>query len=374
MNFFFRKLSILAALLVMPAVASACFNGYSFHGSDGDGYNDIHGFEKLPKRHFGNLKLVDSLCRDYKDSSDFAVYQIKQGFVGRGLSMLLKLSHDYPREYVIAANLGTAYELSGLNDSALKWIEYSLMLNPNAHEGTEWVHTDILKAKIALAKNPDWLKTHHVLNFNRKNFGKTINGKSPESIELRKVLKAIYIQLTERLPFTAPGDLIMGDICADAAQILEKNSIEVSMAWWKLADEFGVPAVSADPKVRMKLLREAAQYIPSFHEEELVELDENFQETPPDKRKKATYPPINIHYLSFNKFSENKAWKLKDAELLKKVIADLQAIRAVPKAKLTGIQQVSSNTNAMWIWILGGGIVLLLLLFVLLRHKKSGQS
>jgi uncharacterized integral membrane protein len=56
------------------------------------------------------------------------------------------------------------------------------------------------------------------------------------------------------------------------------------------------------------------------------------------------------------------------------VITELQTIKDVPKVQLTGIQQVSSNTNAVWIWILGGGIVLLLLLFILIRHKKSGQS
>jgi hypothetical protein len=230
------------------------------------------------------------------------------------------------------------------------------------------VHTDILKAKIAIAKDPNWLKTHHVLNFNRNNFGKTINGKSPESIELRKVLKAIYIQLTERLPFTAPGDLIMGDICTDAAQIIENTSIEVSMAWWKLADEFGVPEVSLDPKTQMQLLREAGKKIPKFRELELIPIDDTSRRI----RDENNY--IHVNYFSFAKFSESNAWKLKDAELLKKVITELQTIKDVPKVQLTGIQQVSSNTNAVWIWILGGGIVLLLLLFILIRHKKSGQS
>lgn len=374
MNPLFRKLSILAALLLTPAVAFACLNEYAFHGKGGDGFNDIHGFEKLPSRHFGKLEKVDARCKNYKDSSDFAVYQIKQGFVGRGLRILVKLSHDYPREYAIAANLGTAYELSGLNDSALKWITYSLMLNPNAHEGTEWVHTDILKAKIAMAKSPNWLATRHVLAINRNYFGKSIIGNKTESVQLRDVLKAIYIQLNERLPFTAPGDLIMGDICADAAQIIEKTSIEVGMAWWKLADEFGVPEVRTDPQLKIKQLNEAARTIPSVADEVLIAIDENQEEIPSGNRNESSHRFVHIRFLSFAKFSESKAWKLQDAELLKKIIADLQTIRAVPKVQLTAIQQVSSGANAVWIWISGGGIVLLLLLFLLLRHKKSERS
>ncbi|MGL5888878.1 MAG: tetratricopeptide repeat protein [Bacteroidia bacterium] len=364
MNFIFRKLHVLAAaLMFMPAIAFACFNGYTFHGTHGDGYNDIHGFEKLPERHFGKPETGDTLCRNYKDSSDYAVYLIKQGFLGRGLSMLVKLSSNYPREYVISANLGTAYELSGQNDSALKWIEYSLMLNPDAHEGTEWVHTDILKAKLAIAKDPNWLSTHHVLNINRINFGKTINGKVSESIQLRGILKAIYVQLTERLPFTAPGDLIMGDICADAAQIIESTSIEAGMAWWKLANEFGVPAVSPDPNERIKLLKEAGKKIPNLMEDVPIPIDDSGRRINPGTNF------YHVNFLSFDKFSESKAWKLKDEELLNKVIADLQAPKAEAKSGKTDAPQATEKGISGWIWIFGGTVALLFSILVLVKRK-----
>jgi hypothetical protein len=333
--------------------ALACFNEYGYHGTQGNGYDNMYGFEKLPGRHFGKLNVPDSVCANYKDSSDFAVYQLKQGFTGRGLQLLLALSKAHPKEYIVAANLGTAFELAGLNDSALRWIEYSLTLNPDAHEGTEWVHTDILKAKIALAKNPDWLRTHHVLNFDRSKSGLIIFSKQPESLRLREVLRSIYVQLNERLPFTSPGDKIMGDICADAALLIENTSIEVGMAWWKLAAEFGVPEVSANPKARMKLLREQGAKIPA-REEVIVYEDENSS-----KRRPAN---AHINYLSFIKFNPAKAWKLRDESVLSEVLKELRKPR-IPETLKPEAKQITPQQDGVPAWVLlsaASGIILIL--------------
>jgi hypothetical protein len=365
MHWYIKKLSTVVALLLFaPASAWACFNGYAFHGTHASGTNDILGFEKLPKRHFGKLEHGDTLCQNFKDSSDYAVYLIKQGYLGRGLIMLHELSLNYPQEYVIAANLGTAYELSGLNDSALRWIEYSLMLNPNAHEGTEWVHTDILKAKIASAKDPNWLKTHHVLNIDRSNYGEHIYGSSQKSKLLREVLNAIYIQLTERLPFTAPGDLIMGDICTDAALIIEYTSIEAGMAWWKLADEFGVPTVSPDPKDKIKKLEQLGRSIPVLAELAAIPVNDSAGSTTTH-----TEQYVHLSFFSFDKFSENKAWKLKDEEVLKNIITNLQQSQMVLKLNLATNLQESSTVNTLWFWI--GGIVAVVLLLILLIKRGN---
>ncbi|MCU0434590.1 MAG: hypothetical protein MUC87_14140 [Bacteroidia bacterium] len=358
-----KLLVALLLCLLMPVSGMACLNEYGYHGAQGKGYDNLHGFENLPDRHFNKIHPADSVCSTYQDSSDFAVYLLKQGYVGRGIKILFALSHAHPREYEIAANLGTAYELAGLNDSALKWIEYSLTLNPDAHEGTEWVHTDILKTKIALAKNPDWLSTHHVLDIDRSRFGNSIFANNPGDLKLRDVLRSIYVQLTERLPFTSPGDKIMGDICTDAAQIMENTSIEVSMAWWKLAKEFGTPAVSPDPAQRIIKLREAGSKIP--HRGELEPIPEG-DSVKVNRRRFAI-----IHYHSFTQFSNAKSWKLKDETVLKSIIEEqkkLALTKKLPAAPVAAPEE--KNTDSKWIWILGIGAAVLTFLFIGMRMKR----
>lgn len=364
---FFRIFCATIFWLLCEVNAWACFNEYAFHGSNGgNGSHDIHGFEKLPNRHFTQLHIPDSVCATYKDSSDFAVYLLKQGYVGRGLQLLVRLSKIYPREYVIAANLGTAFELAGQNDSALRWIEYSLRLNPKAHEGTEWVHLDVLKAKIELANDPEWLDKNHVLNISRSGFGNDIMGSKPIHTKLHGYLRAIYIQLTERLPFTSPGDMIMGDICADAAQIIEATSIEVGMAWWKLAEEFGVPASCPDPRQRILKLIETGNNVPFVGEQVPVRIKDSVN-------PEVTMRTYQISYLSFAKFNPAKAWKLRDESLLSQVLKELRLHRipatVKPDAKEITLQQEVGIP--LWVWVSVASGVLLVAAIFYFRSKSK---
>ncbi|MCU0434591.1 MAG: hypothetical protein MUC87_14145 [Bacteroidia bacterium] len=356
-----KLLCSLLLCLLMPLSGMACLNEYEFHGIKGNGYYGLNGFEELPDRHFGELRVLNPACATYKDSSDFAVNQLKRGYVGQGLQILLLLSAAHPHEYVIAANLGTAYELAGQNDSALKWIEYSLVLNPNAHEGTEWVHTDILKAKINLAKDSQWLSKNHVLNINRKDFGLSIFGNDPAKVQLYNTLKAIYIQLNERLPFTWPGDKIMGDICADAAQIIENTSIEVGMAWWELALEFGVPSSCPDPVIRMQRLEEAGKKI---QDEPLVENSDS------DTAKSRHYRNKQVNYLSFYTFSKQHAWQLRDEPVLKATISALK--EGIPLQEVsTQVLLEQSYRARMWnrVFLVSGVLLLGVIVWI---WRKTG--
>ena len=77
---------------------------------------------------------------DYKDLSDYAVFLMKMGKFEEAKIILVELQYNHPDEYKLASNLGTAFELVGELDSALKYINYGMELNPDAHEGSEWVH------------------------------------------------------------------------------------------------------------------------------------------------------------------------------------------------------------------------------------------
>jgi hypothetical protein len=80
-------------------------------------------------------------------ASDAAVQTLLRGDAGKAVERLKDIDFDYPGRYFIAANLGTAYELAGDDENALKWILEGIKCNPQSHMRTEWLHARILEAK-----------------------------------------------------------------------------------------------------------------------------------------------------------------------------------------------------------------------------------
>jgi hypothetical protein len=77
----------------------------------------------------------------FRARSDYAAVLIHRG------GALKAVEDEHPGEYIVAANLGTAYELSGDMAQAHRWIGEGIVRNPGAHEGTEWLHLRILEAE-----------------------------------------------------------------------------------------------------------------------------------------------------------------------------------------------------------------------------------
>jgi tetratricopeptide (TPR) repeat protein len=156
---------------------------------------------------------------EFQRRSNEAVSLIYKGDHESAIEILEQLEQAQPGEYQIAANLGTAYELAGNLDSALIWIQEGIRRNPNSHHGTEWLHVNILNAKIALATDPEWLKTHSVSGMD---FGKAPAPSMPEAAagdKGTKLIQALEYQLRERLKFSPPPDPIVGDLLMDLASI-----------------------------------------------------------------------------------------------------------------------------------------------------------
>lgn len=149
---------------------------------------------------------------DFKVRNDYAAKLLRQGKTKRSIAILESVEKEHPGEYMVAANLGTAYELDGDVDRALQWISEGTRRNPDAHGGTEWLHIRILEVKRELAKDPAWLKTHSVLDFDFGTdsvpiFPAAWGKKGPEAI-----LAALRYQLHERLAFVSPPDPIVGEL------------------------------------------------------------------------------------------------------------------------------------------------------------------
>jgi len=158
----------------------------------------------------------------YKARSDYAAVLVHRGESQRAVEILESVEAGHPGEYVVAANLGTAYELSGDLVKAHHWISEGIRRNPRSHEGTEWLHLRILETRQALAQDPSWLKSHSVLGLD---FGSDAKPQSPPAWpkgadDAEDVITALAYQLHERLAFVPPPDPLVGGMIADLADLL----------------------------------------------------------------------------------------------------------------------------------------------------------
>ncbi|MCX7552496.1 tetratricopeptide repeat protein [Marinicella sp. S1101] len=127
-----------------------------------------------------------------------AVDLIIAGQSQKAIEVLTALEKDSPGRYETASNLGTAYELDGLLDDALIWIKKGIKINPDSHDGTEWLHYEIIKAKQNLRLNSDWLNDNSIIDLNAVDSGKAMNG--------------LVYQLGERTKFVSPPNSIVADL------------------------------------------------------------------------------------------------------------------------------------------------------------------
>ena len=175
--------------------------------------------------------------------NDRAACLIYDGKFQDAIALLVRAESLSSREYIIAANLGTAYELDGNLPLAIKWIEEGIARNPQAHGGTEWLHLDILKAKAAITADANWLQTHTVLA-SKSPRASGANGMKTESEIYRDgAVSALYYQLRERLQFVQPPDPVVADLLIDYGILSARfATLGEGKYIFNLAKRFGAPA------------------------------------------------------------------------------------------------------------------------------------
>ena len=178
---------------------------------------------------------------NFEAESNYAVALMHLGRSEQALAILERLGKEHPEEYVVAANLGTAYELNGQNEKAHEWIKRGMELNADSHYGTEWLHLKILEAKLALGKDPEWLQHNSILGYD---FGKEPKPVLPAELtdaEKRKsILRALEYQLQERMQFVKPPDPIVADLLFDLANIIAFHmTIESAVPYYDYARTYG---------------------------------------------------------------------------------------------------------------------------------------
>ncbi|MBO9699533.1 MAG: tetratricopeptide repeat protein [Sporocytophaga sp.] len=227
----------------------SCFNGYSCINEYDEDYTRLDGsykhitdelngsdryyfYHEINKDKFLERKYELKYKTGYKDRTDYAAALLRLGEFKEALSILENLIEEYPNEYNIVVNLGTAYELNNNPELALKYISKAVKLNPLSHNESEWIHEEILKAKIALKTNPDYFKQNSILNLqiphDIKAYYNSLN--EEKKLQLFEIKNQLLWQLEERISLIAPPDPIVADLLFDFANLVAiTESIEIAI-------------------------------------------------------------------------------------------------------------------------------------------------
>lgn len=390
-----RKTGLVLAIVICSITTTlACGNYFYALNKEGKlvplGYDWKFPFNKNfnPELNVTKLKKLEAKLkkeRNYMLLSDYALCLMKLGKSKEALDILSELYKHYPNDYKIAANLGTAYELNGQVDSALKYIKRGMQLNPHDHEGSEWIHVKILETKLELKKNPAYLTNHTAL-------GLTAAQKNDST-----VLQHLSIQLQERVPFTPPTpepNELMASLFVDMAEIsANTRSIEYARVYYQIAKNYyGSKLAFLDERIKAmeKLIHKYASVKPNFDKH--FEGDQNkigylkYQQLLKDNNEShytVNWEKLNtdvkslLALVDFTRTSQEVKELAQDTTDGLKLIAEhsdsIRASNVIPATdssginheNVTGQKQDAPTQNRLWLYalgsvaLIGGGYVII---------------
>lgn len=214
----------LAALPLALAAAHAvgCINSYSFELKALSLQGETTAAQSVMAR-------IEAEQRQHPDdpelTNDLAVVRIATGKYDEAIELLRALENSSPGRSATAANLGTALELIGKDEEALRWIREGYRRDPREHQGSEWLHVKILEAKIAMARDPAWRSKHTVLGigFGNDDIPRAAANQTADHTgkarSLTEAASAVRYQLVERVYFVKPPDPIVADLYMSHADL-----------------------------------------------------------------------------------------------------------------------------------------------------------
>lgn len=201
---------------------------------------------------------------DWPSGLDDAIRPVFEGKPADAEARLRKLLESHPENYFICADLAVVLELQARPAEALVWVNKAIQMRPDAHSGTEWIHAAFLKARIAIAENPDWLDTHTVS-------GIPVSGDIPKDLTLRsgdrvldleKIHESILAHAIPRMLFVKGTDELTGAMLAELARVeAQLISVEAGLDMLKFASEMGAQNTESLQKDWISLgLREGKRF------------------------------------------------------------------------------------------------------------------
>ncbi len=175
---------------------------------------------------------------------DLSAVLVRHGRFTEAVKLLQFVERKYPGRYETASNIGTAYELIGRNEDALKWIVEGVQRNPDSHVGTEWLHVLILKAKLGQLAAPPKGQSFVKLDFGNdampRRPARLPTGNRGEQLSLYALATALRYQSVERAQFVAAPDPIVAGMLLDWANLeLLAGSVESADVLYDAALRYG---------------------------------------------------------------------------------------------------------------------------------------
>jgi tetratricopeptide (TPR) repeat protein len=191
--------------------------------------------EKELEKKSARLDSFYLVTKEIKYLSDKGVVLLLLKKYNEAVELYRRIEKIEPGRYSTASNMGTAYELLGQNDSALKWIRRSVEIDPESHRHSEWIHVKILEAKIGGER---YYNSRFLLN---TDFGHdTMPAMKLTYVELGKLSNELYYQLDERISFVKPKDKIVAQLLFDLGNIyMLMKDYQSAMIAYGRADQYG---------------------------------------------------------------------------------------------------------------------------------------
>lgn len=217
-----KKILLSFALTFISLLKSfACLNGETNMLRDGT-FLYIDRKEKVPYGHHyefdikslnKSLKKLEDLYNktrdlDYLSDKGLALILLKK--YDEAIKLYLEIEEKEPNRYSTASNIGTAYELAGQNENALKWIKRAVEIDPTSHDNSEWLHVKILEAKI---NGEQYYNSDFLLNMRFGSGDEPVSGLKDSA--LQKLHDAMYYQLNERVSFIKTKDELVAELLFD---------------------------------------------------------------------------------------------------------------------------------------------------------------
>lgn len=219
------RVSIGVAAMLAAAPAWACINTFASSIMEARGTGNDQRVAEIT----AEAEAAHRKSPTLENTNDLAVAWILTGRAPEGIELLRDLDERYPNNAIVAANLGTALELTGKDEEALQWIRESVRRDPQEHQGSEWVHVRILEAKLAMKKDPNWLRKNSVVGWRegqRFPLDERSRPRAPADI-----IRAIQYQLEERTQFVSAPDAVVGDLNLAVGDIAQSVPGAVDDAW-----------------------------------------------------------------------------------------------------------------------------------------------
>ncbi|MQP52799.1 MULTISPECIES: M48 family metallopeptidase [unclassified Flavobacterium] len=285
-------------LIFQTQFSFGCLNGETLELKNGVLLYQDSEYMNIPKGHDFYKNDFEAIIKDlrklYKETndidylSDIGVVLILQKKYNEAIKLYNQIEKTHPNRYSTASNLGTIYELTGDNVNALKWIEKALKINPISHNSSEWIHVNILKAKV----NNLIFSSQNIINtnFTFESLPKTnLKNENLESLRFQ-----IYFQLNERMSFIKEKDKSIAVLLFDLANIdylLGKKSNQYKELY-KMAIGYGFDKKFVEDRLKAIEKHELSNKINSLERENKKVISKKLR----DKKNNTNY----ILFLSFS--------------------------------------------------------------------------